>query len=161
MSRSAQPAWWAVAKTGDVNVLEEGGGYLLVDRRNIYAPEWNVWAPERRQLSRISLERCHMTPDGAVGDNRFHVGMAAWFGESDRLVSAAATCDQTEEQLMGLLVSSNPLERLKGYEALVEHHGVYEFDQHPVDYEPADARRLFRRFERQITAAARWPDGYA
>jgi len=161
MSKTNQPAWWAIAHTGDVNVLQEGGGYLLVDRRGAYEPEWNLWDEQRKQLSRISLERCHELPGGGVGDNRFHVLKPAWFGTPEKLVSAASTCGLSSKQLQSMLVCSNPVYLLRGYEMLVAHHGVYEFDQYPVDYKVAEARRLFRKFERQIAVAAAWKDGYA
>ena len=143
-----QPKWVCAANLGDVNPLEYGGKFLLIDATGIYDPElwvYEEWSEEDpgRRLYRIILERCFPIEGGHVGDNVYHSYMPAWFGKRKDLKRVEDFADHT--QLVFDLCSSNAIRLAQGYISLIGFYGAHEFDEYHQTLTTKQARVLCDR----------------
>jgi len=132
---SSQPAWHCVANLGDVNPLEHGGQFVMIDRRGVYDPE--LWIFDENLPDRfycVTLTRCHKIDDDAVGDNMYHPRSHAWFGDKRALISVSESCDIPVWKLIEQLCDSKPIIRAHAYMSLVFIHGRQNFDHDPSQF---------------------------
>jgi len=131
-----QPEWECIANLGDVNPIDHGGKFVLVDRTGVYPPEMEVVEelacnPGHWRVWRFSMDRCTYI-NGVLSDNPYHPAHAAWFADDIR--SVAETFSEEPDDLIGYLCSDDPLERARGYECLLGYYGAAEFDSYPVEF---------------------------
>jgi hypothetical protein len=167
MSNTLQPSYHAIANLGDVNPLEYGGAFVMVDRRGIYTPQLWVWdvdsnpIEEKGRLYRFDIPKCHILADSfAVGDNKHHPNHPAWYGDHDTLKSIASFGGMTVREFVGMLVHFNPIQRAQAFRLIAEHSGYENFDSYPLDGDK-EVHKMVRRCKRQTVAAANWQDGLA
>jgi len=155
-----QPSWHCIANLGDVNPLDYGGRFVMIDKRGIYTPELWVYVEESKSLYTIVLERCFDTGNYEVSDNRFHTKKPAWFGGHGDLLSVARSVGTTHYHLMRTLCSSDPLERASAYYDIALCHGIMNFDEQPIEFTIKEARYIIKRLLSQIAQASKWEDGF-
>lgn len=136
-----QPMWVCAANLGDVNPLEYGGKFLLIDTTGVYDPM--LWIYEERRLYRIILERCFPIEGGSLGDNLYHTYAPTWFGKREQLKSVEDSADHT--QLVFDLCSSNAVKLAQGYISLISFYGAHEFDHYHDTLTAKQARVLCDR----------------
>lgn len=156
----SQPSWHCIANLGDVNPLEHGGDFVMVDKRGCYTPELWHWEPDTSKMYEVTLERC-VCPGYSeqVFDNRHYPDKPAWFGTKSNLESAAGTCGMNVIYLRSLLCDSNPVQRAQGYLVLCSNFGFFEFDSSPRQLEGPHAAGLCRVLLHHIKMAECWKDG--
>ena len=132
----SQPIWKCIAQLGDKNPLDYGGKWLFVDTAvdHPYPPEVEVLeVPDEgdgnRTIYRYILEPCTWI-DGVLSNNEFHPNHPAWFAKD--IGGVASTTGMTQEELVELLCSDDPIQRAHGYDAVVSYFGIDEFDQYPI-----------------------------
>jgi hypothetical protein len=140
MPTTLQPRWHVAANLGDVNPLDYGGSFVLIDSTGIYDPELWRFDPDSMQLYRFSIEQCHRTPTGEIGDNNYHPSLAAWFGSAESLRSVGGFADSGD--LQRHLCGSNIIDRAFAYLALCDYHGSDNFDSYPDTLTRSEARKL-------------------
>jgi hypothetical protein len=167
MSATKQPSYHAVANLGDVNPLEHGGAFVMVDRRGVYAPQLWVWEPEanvmeeKGMLYRFDIPTCRFTDEGGgLNDNPHHPNSIAWYATREKLKSVAASWGVSVRELTGLLTSSDPVQRGRGILAVARVMGLHEFDSYPEDG-CGLIHQMIRKCKRQTVAAMNWKDGLA
>jgi hypothetical protein len=161
--KTNQPSWHCIANLGDKNPAENGGAFVMVDRRGIYSPELWIYNADTREMSHLVMTRCTRCPsnENTVSDNRCHADKPAWFGTEKNLAGAAGTCGVEAYALREMLQSACPIERAEGYQILVANFGASPFDHWPDIQSRAEAKRMCNRLLRQIVAAGGWKDGLA
>lgn len=158
--RTNQPSYFCVENQGDVDPLNHGGVFVLVDRRGIYDPQLWVWEPDSSRMVSFDMPRCFPIkgdPD-SIGSNRYHPDLPEWFGTVKELESVASTCGKTPHVLRSQLCAPDPCERARGYYDLFCCYGAMNFDTQPWSPTWKEARKTIGRLIRQITAAAKWED---
>jgi hypothetical protein len=165
--KTTQPSYHAVANLGDANPLEHGGAFVMVDRRGIYTPQLWVWEPEanimegKGLLFHVELPKCEFIEEGGgLSDNRYHPTHPAWYATRDKLKSVASSWGCSVRELTGMLTSSDPVQRGRGFLAVARVVGLYEFDQYPEDG-CGPVHKMIRTCQRQTVAAMNWKDGLA
>ena len=169
MSTTKQPSFHCVANLGDANPFEDGGRFLMVDRRGIYDPEllvFSEWTEESptMTLHTIELEPCFpIDRDNGchdIGDNIHHTYMAAWFGKHEDLESLASFIG-IEPLKLRQLFCGNPYDRAQAYGAVADYWGLANFDQYPRTFTTKrEARAFCNRMLSQIKRADSLPDGW-
>lgn len=154
--KTKQPAWFCVDNLGDVNPLEHGGQFLMIDRRGVYSPELWVWDPDKMSLHSIGLDRCHKTGNG-VGENEYFPNYQSWFGDIKNIKSVCDSCGWKQSEFIGSLVNSDPSVRARAYYDIALTHGIENFDSEPEKY--AEAEVFIGRLMRQIKESELWSDG--
>jgi hypothetical protein len=99
--------------------------------------------PDKLELVRFSIDRCHPLSTGGVGDNTYHPELVAWFGSFDDLARVAAFVDNVD--LRRHLCGHNVIDRALAYIALCDYHGVANFDSYPDKLIRSEARKLLGR----------------
>ena len=155
-----QPSWHCIANLGDVNPLDHGGRFVMIDKRGIYTTELWVYDEEIKNLSTIVLGRCFEIEGFEVSDNRFYTKKPAWFGTRDNVLSIARTSGVTKDQLIDMLCSSDPLKRASAYYDIALCHGIMNFDELPREFTTKEARYIIKRLLSQIAQASKWEDGF-
>lgn len=146
-----QPRWHVATNLGDVNPLEHGGSFVLIDSTGIYDPElwkyeeWQEGDPIRR-LYRITLKRCFPIEGGHIGNNIYHSYMPTWFGKREMLKSVEDSADHL--QLVFDICSVDVRKLASAYLSLIGHYGAHEFDSEPCILSNGEARRLIDRLLR-------------
>jgi hypothetical protein len=126
-----QPAWIVAANLGDVNPLDYGGSFILIDGNGVYCPKLWIFEPiddsddTQVTFNRILLEVCHIMASGEIGDNNYHPTSVAWFGDLRQLSLAISYGDYKNLALH--LSSDNILERASAYRLLIDYHGAANF----------------------------------
>jgi hypothetical protein len=143
MPTASQPRWHVAANLGDVNPLDHGGSFVLIDSTGIYDPELWRFNSDSMRLHRFSIEQCHRTITGAIGDNNYHPNLSAWFGSTESLRSVSSFVDN--EDLPRHLCGSNVIDRAMSYMALCDYHGADSFDSYPITLTRSKARKLTDR----------------
>jgi hypothetical protein len=133
-----QPKWKCIANLGDATPWDYGGKFLMVDQTGVYCPELWIWmeAPDDCKEEywteyRVLLERCTYV-DGVLSDNKFHPELEVWF--ASELEQVAKNDGHSKEELIDGLCSADSVERAWAYLALIDYHGVHEFDSYPNSY---------------------------
>ncbi len=161
MRKTKQPSYFCIANQGDVNPLENGGQFVIVDRRAIYVPQMWVWEPDRMLVSEVALDRCFPIKDreNEIGANRFHPDKAEWFGDCSSIASVASTVGKLPHFLCSQLCDADPRVRAEAYYDLFLYYGSENFDSQPLEMTRAEAKRMCALFDRQIKQSAKWRDG--
>jgi hypothetical protein len=95
-------------------------------------------------VSRVQLDKCRFV-HGILSDNPSHPELPAWFAKPEReraerpqdttyFRDLCKSMDVSEADLISQLCSDDAMERARGYNTVIGHHGVYEFDQYPVTF---------------------------
>ena len=132
-----QPIWRCIANLGDVNPLDHGGVFVLIDKTGVYPPEMEVWeAPdgdvEHWERARFIMDPCTYR-DGVLSDNPYHPELPAWWAADGWLASCANTNGVTGLELINQLCSDDPVERAQGYYSLYLCHGGQEITAGEVE----------------------------
>jgi hypothetical protein len=143
MPTTSQPRWHVAANLGDVNPLDYGGLFILIDSTGIYDPELWRFDSDSMQLHRFSIKQCHRTITGEIGDNNYHPNLAAWFGSAESLRSVSSFAGN--QDLPRHLCGSNVIDRAFAYMALCGYHGKDNFDSYPDMLTRNKARKLIDR----------------
>lgn len=163
-----QPSFWCVANIGDVDPLNHGGAFVLVDRRGNYCPELHILEPIGEddygdptswELYKVLMENCTLFRDGngepVLSDNCHHPTSCAWFADGDDLASLASYIGATVDSLCDLFVG-NLLQRATAWKVVHDYHGP---QSEPGILNRKEASRLCRRMLRQLKASESWHDG--
>ena len=163
-----QPSFWCVANIGDVNPLNHGGAFVLVDRRGSYCPELRILEPmgedsygdpTRWLLHTVLMEDCTVFRDSdgrvCVSDNRYHPTSEAWFGRPADLASLAGSIGERVEDVARLFMG-DILERAVAWKAVNDHWGP---QTQPEQLNKREASSFCRLMLRQLKAAEAWHDG--
>ncbi len=140
-----QPEWECIANIGDMNPIDHGGKFVLVDKTGRYAPEMEVLERMEHlkntwQVWRFPMERCTYV-NGVLSDNSYHPELAAWF--ADDIESTASTMDTDAHTLIRQLCSEDPRERAEGYYCLWTCHGADNFDSYPLELTRREAKARY------------------
>jgi hypothetical protein len=176
-----QPSWWCVANIGDADPYEHDGGFVLVDRRGVYAPEliliesfddsgsrrlWNIVLDPLIVVKNGDIRDANLEvgrrEDNWIGlnDNKYHPDGIAWFGDWNSLQSVAGFIGRDPYSFVRTLLSNDPVDRALGYKALADYHGTSNFDQYPETLTEEKAELMCSRFLKQIEESESWHDGY-
>lgn len=158
----SQPVWKLIGQLGDVNPLDYGGYFIYEDTTGVYDPEGELLiAPEDEdgeyKIYRFSLDRCtHI--NGILSDNEFHPDKSAWWAGSEAekqarpqdttyLSTICSTMDVTEEDLIRMFCSENPLERAHAYRLVGECHGFDNLDSYPLTMSRDEVEKRYHEGE--------------
>lgn len=142
----SQPKWECIANLGDVNPIDHGGKFVLVDRTGVYPPEMEVLEPlefsepDTWQVWRFAMDRCTYV-NGVLSDNPYHPGSAAWF--ADDIAGVAETFGVEPGELIGQLCSADPRERAEGYYCLFGYYSADNFDSYPLELDEDEVRERY------------------
>jgi hypothetical protein len=142
----SQPDWKCIVNLGDVNPIDYGGKFVLVDKTGKYAPEMEVLDPvetcgeEVWRVWRFIMDRCTYI-DGVLSDNPYHPGHAVWY--ADDIDDIAQMYDKDREQLIGELCSDDPRERAEGYYCLFGYYPAENFDSYPLDLDREEVEERY------------------
>jgi hypothetical protein len=129
-----QPEWECIANIGDMNPIDHGGKFILVDKTGRYDPEMEVLEKEYNQRNSWMVWRFIMEPhtyiNGVLSDNPHHPEMPVWY--ADDIKSVAETCDKEPQELIDALCSEDPRERAEGYYCLFTCLSADNFDSYPL-----------------------------
>ena len=139
-----QPKWKAVAQLGDVNPLDYGGYWVLVDTTGVYPAE-GEWVEVDEETNRLTIRRFILDQctfiDGVLSDNPYHPLHPAWFADLEGVSSA---CGTPVAELRKLLCSDNPVERAHAYREIGCTHGFNNLDDYPIEMSQTEGRRRYR-----------------
>lgn len=131
----SQPEWECIANLGDVNPIEHGGKFVLVDKTGVYAPEMEVLEKEYHQRNSWLVWRFVMEPhtyiNGVLSDNPYHPDEPAWY--ADDIAGVAESCGVEPDELIRNLCSADPRERAEGYYCLFTCLSAADFDSYPLE----------------------------
>jgi len=150
-----QPTWKCKANLGYVSPWDYGGAFVMVDTTGVYCPElWVFEVPDSDDdpivESRILLERCTYI-GGILSDNKHHPSLRVWFGTPDRLAALEEDSGVSELQLINSFCSEDIALRAAAYKIAVDHHGLFEFDQYPIQH--TDRKEVKAKMRRWINEA--------
>lgn len=163
-----QPSFWCVANIGDVNPLNHGGAFVLVDRRGTYCPELRILEPMGEDsygdptgwlLHAVLMEDCTVFRDSdgrvCVSDNRYHPTKEAWFGRPADLACLADFIGERAEDLARSFMGDIP-ERAIAWKAVNDYWGP---QTQPEQLNKREASSFCRLMLRQLKATETWHDG--
>ena len=165
----SQPNWKLIANLGDVNPLDYGGYFVYIDTTGVYEAEAELLtvAEDGNEIRgytihRFLLDKCTFI-DGILSDNDFHPGCPAWFAkpESERAARSQDTTylknvadfvgtsngGETEDILIQMFCSDNPVERAEAYRAVGEYHGFDNLDQYPLKFKSNQRGEVAKRYQ--------------
>lgn len=141
----SQPEWECIANLGDVNPVEHGGKFVLVDKTGVYAPEMEVLDREYNRRNSWRVWRFTMEPhtyvNGVLSDNPHHPGKPAWYADDITMVAEACGVDQ--EELIRNLCSADPRQRAEGYYCLFTCLSADDFDSYPLDLDREEVKERY------------------
>jgi hypothetical protein len=143
-----QPTWKLLANLGDVNPIDYGGVFVYEDSTGVYDPEIEILeSPEDGDcwmVHRFSLEKCTFV-DGVLSENRYHPEIEAWFAGDIGAVAKFVGVEGSD--LIKNLCGDDILVRAESYKALVDYHGISNFDQYPMVF--ADRAEVEARYAKR------------
>lgn len=169
-----QPSFWCVANIVDQgDPFEYGGGFVLVDRTGIYAPELLILESfsssvdeYQHQVVTIPLDRVTRIKRGnglhGLSDNRFHPNQEAWFGNPTELLRLSEFHDTTYQGLLMRFLAKSPVVRALAYMDAVRYWGPSSFtgDDPPRMLTLEKARLLCDTMLTQIEESKTWHQGW-
>lgn len=168
--KTQQPSYWCIENIGDVDPLEHGGGFVIVDRTGVYDPELLILDVNEDDKSPYLLNSIVLEPlirikaeDGfhKLSDNKYHPEMPAWFGDAKSLQSIANSSGRRPYYaLLDSFLSSCPVERGLAYMDAVRHFGTEEFNSEPRELTHEKAKALCDTMLAQIQQTKTWHIGY-
>lgn len=140
-----QPDWECIANLGDMNPIEHGGKFVLVDKTGVYAPEMEVveqlvQEPDTWRVWRFIMEP-HTYVRGVLSDNKYHPELPVWYAKD--IPDIARMFDMTAEALIHALCSPEPRERAEGYYCLWSYYPAEEFDSYPLELDRAEVEERY------------------
>ena len=149
-----QPVWQAIANLGDVNPLDHGGAYVLIDQTGVYPPEVEfIEVPDEEPFEynpytvyRFPLENFTLT-DGILSDNPYHPKYPVWFADS---INDMVGPEDAQELVDGFL-SDNPIAKAQSYLTVLYYYGPVEFDQYPLTFSRAELEARLSQDKYQLT----------
>jgi len=149
----SQPIWKAIANLGDANPINYWGVFVLIDTTGVYTPELHVFEEPLEGTTQyerhvVLLDRCTYI-NGILSDNKYHPEHPAWWANSPAdLTGIAETMDISQEELIRLFTSEDPIERAWAYQMVYDYWGPQ--DGYPDPFTEEEAAPLFERFFREI-----------
>ncbi len=159
-----QPVWKFIANLGDASPVDYGGYFIFKDETGVYTEEAELLespdgddSPIGWEIYRFVLDKCtygtidpvslefvpqtQVVPGGILSDNKFHPEHAAWWaGAPDRwnpegrLKSLAESCGYSEQDLIEMFCSDDPIERARAYREVGEYYGFDNLDSYPLRF---------------------------
>jgi len=165
--KTKQPSYWCIENIGDVDPLEHGGGFVLVDRTGVYDPELHILEVDdnyKYELTSIELEPLIRikAEDGFHGlsDNKFHPELPAWFGDVKNLQAIADYSGRPYYALLDSFLSGCPVERALAYMDAVRYFGAENFNSEPRELTHKKAKTLCDTMLAQIKKSKAWHQWY-
>lgn len=123
--------WKCVAQLGDVNPIDHGGLWVMIDKTGQNDPMIELLdvhdldnGTVLRHYALTCIDRCAFI-DGVLSDNPYHPALHAWFAKD---IDKVASCMGSEVQdLVNLLCSADPIDRAMGYRDLIGYYGIENF----------------------------------
>jgi hypothetical protein len=141
----SQPDWECIANIGDVNPIDHGGKFVLVDKTGVYAPEMEVLEKEYNRRNSWMVWRFIMEPhtyiDGVLSDNPYHPDKPAWY--ADDINDVAESCGVEPDALIANLCSADPRQRAEGYYCLFTCLSADNFDSYPLALDRAEVEERY------------------
>jgi hypothetical protein len=166
----SQPVWRLFACIGDVNWIEEGGLFVMVDDAEHYSAEaeyLDVFENERAvdedckldyTVYRFVLEKCSYI-DGILSDSSYHPDHPAWFArpynpkrpdDTTFLSLLADSAGITERELIWWFCSDDPIQRALAYRVVGEYHGWQNLDSYPLGPHHFARQDVLDRYEKSM-----------
>ena len=140
--KTNQPAWKCVAQLGDVNPLDYGGLWVLIDTTGVYSPEGELYDVNTQRVYRFILEDCTFT-HGVLSDNKYHPDQPAWF--ADALRDVADFIGAETRTLIDMFISADPVERARAWQAVGDYFGWDNLDCYPLLLTRSEAKRRYTK----------------
>jgi hypothetical protein len=151
-----QPKWQAVAQLGDVNPLDYGGYWVLVDTTGEFTPEGEFVEVDEQTncltIYRFSLEQCSLI-NGVLSDNKYHSEYPAWFAEG--LESVAAFCGVPVLELRVMFCADDPVVRARAYGDVASYHGWNNLDDDPLVLSRSEGRSRYRLVKYRVKVVSK------
>ena len=148
MNSTSQPVWKCVANLGDVNPIDYGGCFVLVDTTGVYPPECEMLAPPeddergaKWEVCRFVLENCTYQ-NGILSDNQFHPDHPAWFAKD--LESLAKFAGMETSELVNQFISDDPIQRAQAWILVGEYWGFHELDHYHLELSKTEVSRRYK-----------------
>lgn len=140
-----QPEWECIANLGDVNPIDHGGKFVLVDKTGRYAPEMEVLEKEENRRNNWRVWRFILEPhtyvNGVLSDNPYHPDKPAWY--ADDITGVAESCGVEPDELIANLCSADARERAEGYYCLFTCLSADSFDSYPLDLDREEVEERY------------------
>lgn len=140
-----QPEWECIANLGDVNPIDHGGKFVLVDKTGRYAPEMEVLEKEYNRRNSWRVWRFTMEPhtyvNGVLSDNPYHPDKPAWY--ADDITDVAEACGVEPDELIARLCSADARERAEGYYTLFSCLPADNFDSYPLELDREEVEERY------------------
>jgi len=163
-----QPSYWCIENIGDVDPMEHGGAFVLVDRTGVYSPVLLIL--EGNCDNGHSLHDIELTPlirikdnDGrqhSLSDNKFHPDLPVWFADKKSLQDLASFSGRSYDGLLNSFLSSCPVERAFPYMSAFMFHGSEELGGGSRKITNEKAEALCKAMLSQIEQTKTWHIGY-
>jgi hypothetical protein len=141
----SQPEWECIANLGDVDPIEHGGKFIMVDKTGVYAPEMEVLEKEYNRRNSWRVWRFIMEPhtyiDGVLSDNPHCPELPVWY--ADDIKGVAESCDMESQELIDYLCSADPRKRAEGYYCLFTCLSADNFDSYPLDLDRDEVKERY------------------
>lgn len=149
---SEQPKFKCVAQLGDMDPVTHGGAWLLTDTTGTYPDELEMFMPYFDEpyghVYRFACESCTYE-NGVLSDNEYHPEHPAWFaGDMDRIARFVGL--DSAESLISDLCGSDAVDRARSYMAIVDYHGIENFDCDPMRVSLSDAKKRYAKKMYQV-----------
>lgn len=145
MGSLRQPEWECIANFGDVNPIEHGGKFILVDKTGVYPPEMEVLEKEYNRRDSWRVWRFIMEPhtyiNGVLSDNPYHPDKPVWY--ADDITGVAESCDVEPADLIANLCSADARERAEGYYYLFTCLSADDFDPYPLELDREEVEERY------------------
>lgn len=163
-----QPSYWCIRNIGDVDPLEHGGAFVLVDRTGVYCPvlllleqkadsAYDFW-----EIHLDSLIKVPPTSEGGgcgLSDNRHWPAKHCWFGKLESLQDLASFSGRLLDGLINSFLSDCPVERALAYQSAAAYYGAENFSC-PSRLSREKAEALCDAMLHQIRESQGWHKGY-
>lgn len=140
-----QPEWECIANIGDVNPIDHGGKFILVDKTGLHAPEMEVLEKEYNRRNSWRVWRFTMEPHtyirGVLSDNKYYPDKPVWY--ADDIDSVAEACDMEPLALINALCSYDAKERAEGYYCLFTCLSADNFDSYPLELDREEVEERY------------------
>lgn len=143
---TSQPKWKCIAQLDDINPIDHGGYWILLDTTGEYSPEGEVLIEQcdHTYLAyRFLLDKCTHV-NGILSDNPYHPDHPAWYADDLRSISSSAGYNHMGE-LVEDLCSDNPINLAIAYRAIGEYYGYDNLDHDPLVLTRSEARKRYSR----------------
>jgi hypothetical protein len=165
-----QPTWRTIANLGDVNPLDHGGYFVMIDQTGQYQAEAELLVvPEHDDDSelymvyRFILDPCTYDKEtDTLSDNCYHPLHSAWFAKSESeraerpqddtyLQDVCDSCDIKKQALIELFLSHNVVKRAEVYHMIGDYHGWDNLDADPLRLTREEAEQRLAKHHGEIS----------